>query len=313
MTGTPTPNTAARTTAPQLLTHAQRRDFIRYTEPRRWPLLERFPVGDDLPGELLAQMLGCSPDTVRSIVGELTGLARGTASELLADPHFRAMLRGLPFRPEDRVVAIGDSITADRLGWFELLTAAAALDGRPTAEMINLGVSGNTTADVIERFDLLEAARPSHVLLMLGTNDARSHGRDVAYRMVSIAETERNLRALVDLVVAGLGAVVTVITPPAVDQRRIDTSFAGAAVGWCAEDIADIAEIARKVAPTAIDLHATTRDHAGGGFLEADGVHPTPAGQRLILTHIVAALTARPHDAATSPNPAPPPDRPRRS
>ena len=38
----------------------------------------------------------------------------------------------------------------------------------------NLGLSGNTTADALERFDLLEAFRPTHVLVMLGTNDARA-------------------------------------------------------------------------------------------------------------------------------------------
>jgi lysophospholipase L1-like esterase len=279
-------------TATGRLTAAQRRDFIRYTDTRRWPLLGRFPVEDDLHAELLAQMLACSPETVRSIVRDLTGEARETAAEMLADAGFRAAVRALPFGPGERIVAVGDSITADRLGWFELLAAAAALDGRPTGAMVNLGVSGNTTADVIERFDLLEAARPSHVLLMLGTNDARRHGRAVAHRMVAAAETGRNLRALVDLVVAGLGAAVMVITPPAVDQRRIGTFFAGGVVGWRADDIAEIAEIARGVAPGGVDLHAVTRDHVEGDFLEADGVHPTPAGQRLILTHVVAGLAA---------------------
>jgi lysophospholipase L1-like esterase len=281
-------------TTPHRLTDAQVRDFIRYTDTRRWPLLGRFPVGEELHSELLAQMLGSSRDTVRSIVGEFASRARRTAEEMLDDRRFRDSIRALPFGPGDRVVGVGDSVTADRLGWFELLSAAAALGGRSAGDMVNLGVSGNTTADVLERFDLLEEARPSHVLLMLGTNDARSHGRAVAYRMVSAAETERNFRALVDLIVTGLGAGVTVITPPAVDQRRIDTSFAEAAVGWRADDVAEVAGIARKVAPAGLDLHGLTSDHVGGDFLEADGVHPTPAGQRLILTRVVAHLAERP-------------------
>ncbi|WP_433304869.1 SGNH/GDSL hydrolase family protein [Actinoplanes sp. CA-030573] len=306
MTGPRTPIPETRTTAAPIRTDAQRREFIRYTDTRRWPLLGRFPVGDELHDDLLAQMLGCSRDTVRSIVAGLTGQARGTAADLLADRGFRSALREVTGRPGERIVAVGDSITADRLGWFELLSAAADLDDRPAAEMVNLGVSGDTTADVLERFDLLEAARPGHVLLMLGTNDARSHGRPVAYRMISAAETARNLRALIDLVVTGLGAAVTVITPPAVDQRRIDATFAGGAVGWRADDIAEVAAIAREVAPAAIDLHGITRDRADGDFLEADGVHPTPHGQRLIVTDIVARLAAR------SPGGDPRDPRPRR-
>jgi lysophospholipase L1-like esterase len=186
---------------------------------------------------------------------------------MVAGEAFRAALRALPFRPGDRIAAVGDSITADRVGWFELLSASAVLTGAPAGELVNLGVSGNTTADVLERFDLLESARPSHVVLMLGTNDARSHGRAVNHRMATVSETERNLRALIDLVVSGLGATVTVITPPAVDQQRVDTYFADAPVRWYA---AEVAEAVRKVAPDALDLHSAIQ--AGpAGMLEADG------------------------------------------
>ncbi|MFI7544803.1 SGNH/GDSL hydrolase family protein [Actinoplanes sp. NPDC049599] len=275
----------------QFSTDAERRHFIRYTRTRHWPMLQRFPVTDELHDELLAQMLGCPAWTVRTMVDALTDQARETAAEMLADVRFRDALRALPFRPEDRIVAVGDSITADRLGWFELLSAATAALGAPAATLLNLGVSGNTTADVLERFDLLEAGRPTHVLLMLGTNDARSHGRDTAHRMATAPETERNLRAIVELVDA-LGATATVITPPAVDQQRIDGFFAAAPLRWHAGDIAEVAEVARKVAPNGLDLHTVTQAEPADAFLETDGVHPTPAGQRLILTHVVEHLTA---------------------
>jgi acyl-CoA thioesterase-1 len=270
---------------------AERRQFIRYTHTRLWPLLQRFPVAEELHDELLAQMTACSAETVRGIIDDLAAQTRETAAGMLADDRFRAAVRALPFRPGDRVVAVGDSITADRLGWFALLAATALLDGAPAGDWVNLGVSGNTTADVLERFDLLEATRPSHVLLMLGTNDARSHGRTVGHRMATTSETERNLRVLIDLVVQDLGAAVTLITPPAVDQHRIDANFAGSPVRWQADHVAEVAEVVRKVAPDALDLHTATR--AGGDLLEADGVHPTAAGQRLILTEIVRHLRLR--------------------
>lgn len=283
------------------LTDDERRNFVRYTHTRNWPMLQRFPVTDDLHDELLAQMLNCTTRTARSIVDAFAGQARNTAADMLADRRFRDMVHGLPFGPEDRIVAVGDSITADRIGWFELLSAAVTSAGVTSAAvtpaaalapaMINLGVSGNTTADVLERFDLLEAARPTHVLLMLGTNDVRTHGRATGHRMATGPETERNVRSLLDLV-GGLGAAVTVITPPAVDQRRIDTFFAGEPVHWHARDMGEVAQIVRKVAPAALDLHTATRDEDVDVFLEADGVHPSAVGQRLILTHIVDHLTA---------------------
>jgi acyl-CoA thioesterase I len=276
------------------LTEDELRQFVRFTHTRHWPMLQRFPISDDLHDELLAQMVACPPETVRAIAGAMAAQTRATAEEMLGGHRYRDALRALPFRAEDRVVAVGDSLTADRLGWFELLSASAALAGPPPATMINLGVSGNTTADVIERFDALEAARPSHVLLMLGTNDARSHGRPAGHHMATTAETERNLRALLDLTVNGLGAAATVIGPPAVDQPRVDAFFAGAVLRWDAGAVAEIAEIARKVDPTGIDLHGVTRSFAADGDLEPDGVHPTPAGQRRILTHIVGHLAGEP-------------------
>jgi acyl-CoA thioesterase I len=275
-------------TQPRSYTDAERRQFVRYTHTRRWPMLARFPVGDALHEELLDQMLAAPAEIGRGLVAEMAEQTRATAAEMLTGRAYREALRALPFRPGDRIVAVGDSVTADRRGWFELLSASAALAGEPASEMINLGVSGNTTADVLERFDLLESARPSRVLLMLGTNDARAHGRTVSHRMVTAAETERNIRVLVDLITGELGAEVTVITPPAVDQRRIDTFFAGSPVRWQAADIAEVAQVVRKAVPDALDLH--TRTGTGDDVLEADGVHPTPAGQRLILTHIVDHL-----------------------
>ncbi|WP_127504321.1 SGNH/GDSL hydrolase family protein [Actinoplanes solisilvae] len=280
-------------TPPRSLTDDERREFVRYTRTRSWPMLGRFPVDDDLHAELLAQMLGGTPEAVGSLLRQFEDEARAAAESMLADPAYREAVTTLPFRTEDRVVAVGDSVTADRLGWFELLSASVGLAGGAGPTLINLGVSGNTTADVIERFDLLEAARPSSVLLMLGTNDARAHGRTARHRMVTADETERNLRVLVDLITGDLNATVTVITPPAVDQSRVDAFFRDAPVHWEAAAVAEVADVVLKAAHEALDLHRITGRHTHEDLLEADGVHPNSAGQRFILTHVLRHLHGR--------------------
>ncbi|GIF51410.1 acyl-CoA thioesterase-1 [Asanoa ferruginea] len=271
-------------------TDAERRHFLRYTRTQSWPMLQRFPVDDDLHAELLAQMLACTPETIRALLRSLHDEARAAAAQLLADDHYRDAVAGLPFRPEDRIAAVGDSITADRLGWFELLAASIDLTGAPQATLVNLGISGNTTADVLERFDLVEAVRPTRVLLMLGTNDARAHGRTGRYRMATTEETGRNLRALVDLITRDLNAPVTIITPPAVNQGRIDSFFSDAPLHWQATAVAEVAGVVHQAAPDALDLHDAISAHGTDDLLESDGVHPTPAGQRLILARIVDHL-----------------------
>jgi acyl-CoA thioesterase I len=281
----------ARVTIARSYTADERRHFLRYTRTRSWPMLQRFPIDDDLHAELLAQMLATTAETVRSMLRSLRAEARAAAADLVADDRYRAAVAALPFRPDDRIVAVGDSITADRLGWFELLQASIDLAGTPKPTLVNLGVSGNTTADVLERFDLLAAARPSRVLLMLGTNDARGHGRTSRHRMATVKETERNLRALIDLITHDLNAVTTVVTPPAVDQARIDTFFSDAPVHWQAAAVAEVAHAVREAAPGAVDLHEAAAFPRGAEeLLESDGVHPTLAGQRLILARIVDHL-----------------------
>ncbi|WP_433790707.1 SGNH/GDSL hydrolase family protein [Actinoplanes sp. CA-252034] len=271
----------------QSYTDDERRHFLRYTRTAQWPMLQRFPIDDDGHLGLLAGMLASRPDTIGSMIRAMHEQTRATAARMLADDQHRSAVAALPFRAGDRIVAVGDSITADRLGWFELLAASVGPDA---ATLVNLGVSGDTTADVLERFDTLETAGPSHVLLMIGTNDARFHGRDRPYRMATVAETERNLRALTDLITRQLGATITVITPPAVDQDRIDAYFGDAPVHWTAEAVAEVADVVRKTAPDAIDLHEATRTGQPAGFLESDGVHPTPAGHRFILRRLLHHL-----------------------
>ncbi|MFI5952134.1 SGNH/GDSL hydrolase family protein [Cryptosporangium sp. NPDC051539] len=271
----------------------ERRHFLRYTRTRQWPMLGRFPVADAAHTGLLAEMLACAPGVVDELISSLEDELRTVASQLLDDEAYRDAIRSLPWRPEERVVAVGDSITADRLGWFELLAATLTRGDRPTPTLVNLSVSGNTTADVIERFDLLEAAAPSRVLLMLGTNDARAHGRAGGHRMATPGETGRNLLALRRLLGDDLGAEVTMITPTAVDQGRVDEFFADAPVHWSASAVAEVAAVVRQADPDAIDLHDATRGAATSN-LEADGVHPTVAGQRFILTRVLERLSVRP-------------------
>lgn len=59
------------------------------------------------------------------------------------------------------VVFLGDSLTAfgDWAAWF------------PGVVAINQGVSGDTTDDVLARRDLVVAARPDEICLLIGTND----------------------------------------------------------------------------------------------------------------------------------------------
>ncbi|GAA2015339.1 hypothetical protein JL107_09110 [Nakamurella flavida] len=276
-------------TAPRTLPEDERMQLIRYTRPERWPLLDRFAVSGHLAGRILAEVVGEGTREVDRRIDALDGRADTAAARLIADAGYRERLAALPFRADDRVIGLGDSLTADRLGWFGLLTRTLRLADRPVPTVHNLGLSGNTTADAIERFDLVEALAPTHVLIMLGTNDARRHGHGVGHRMVSAGETGRNLSVLRDLI-TGLGARAVFITPPPGDQTRIDAFFADAALRWSAADLDGVADAVRAVTPEHIDLHRVLHRLPGAAYLDADGVHLSEHGQQLAVVAVVNGL-----------------------
>ncbi len=277
---------------PPLTTPHEREWFIRYTRVNRWPILERFPLPDHLRTDILASMAGTTQDVVHTTVADMATAVRADSSQLMSDGAFRAAISAMPLTAGDRLVAIGDSVTADRRGWFELLRASIEMAALPDVELVNLGLSGDTTADALERLDVVESARPTWVLMMLGTNDARYHGPRRTYRMVAPAETERNIRALVECVTGDLGADITLLTPPPGDQRRIDSFFRDAAVGWRAAELDGVAALIRNVDPTCVDVNRSMGGAASTGLLEADGVHPTVEGQQRIA-RLVADRLAR--------------------
>jgi alpha-galactosidase len=81
------------------------------------------------------------------------------------------------------IAFLGDSITADGQwdAWF------------PGRDARNLGIPGDTTADVLDRLDDCIDAGPGHVYLLIGTNDLGNESRSVEH---VVANAERILAGL---------------------------------------------------------------------------------------------------------------------
>lgn len=112
----------------------------------------------------------------------------------LALPLLVAALGAAPAREERTVVFLGDSLTA---GYG--LSRAEAYPGRIEARIraaglpwrvVNAGVSGDTSAGARARLDWVLRQKPGLLFLCIGANDG--------LRGIPVAETERNLRAILD-------------------------------------------------------------------------------------------------------------------
>ena len=94
------------------------------------------------------------------------------------------------------ILVMGDSLSAEYgiqrgSGWVSLLQNQLRQMGSPW-EVINASISGETTAGGLTRMaTLLQQKKPKIVLLELGANDA--------LRGLSVKETEKNLRTMINL------------------------------------------------------------------------------------------------------------------
>lgn len=171
-------------------------------------------------------------------------------------------------RNETLIIAMGDSITAG-LG-VELEEAyPALLEARLRAEghavrVVNSGVSGETTADGQRRADFIARQKGDIVIVALGGNDA--------LRGIEPAAAALQLESIIEtLVQSGARVVLAGMYAP----RNLGSTYVGSFDAM-------YPELAKKYALPLIPflLEGVALDPA---LNQPDGIHPTPAGQRIIM------------------------------
>jgi acyl-CoA thioesterase-1 len=137
-----------------------------------------------------------------------------------------------------------------------------------TCEVINAGVSGDTSAGGLARIDWVLGDQPSHLLIELGGNDA--------LRAIPVATLEANLAGIIERAQADGVAVklAGMLAPPNLGARYTD---AFAAV------YADLAE-RYEVPLYPFFLAGAIEDPA---LMQPDGIHPNPAGVEVIVERIL--------------------------
>ena len=237
-------------------------ELVRYCHPDKILSATRLP--GTLTEDAIACLYGTDVETLRVVSAELDAEARGAGQGLVA----------APFAPRSTILALGDSITDDRGSWAEILRHSL-----PQVEILNAGLSGDTTTGAIARLSRLTLRR-TWALVLLGTNDARRHGG--APILVSHAETRRNLRILDSALRRHCRHVRWITPPPILTPVDADPDL-----HWDPADIAAKAQLVRALDPAAIDLWPGF----GPDHLCPDGLHPSPAGQRYIAERVLAGMS----------------------
>lgn len=183
-----------------------------------------------------------------------------------------------PMAAEDRpitLVAFGDSLTAG----YGLKTSDSfpaqlqmALQAKGhKVEIVNAGVSGDTTAAGLERLDWALEPKPDGVILELGANDA--------LRGIEPKETRANLdKMLATLKAKDIGVLLAGMKAPnnwgADYAKSFDAIYPDLAAKY-------------HVALYPFFLEGVALDRT---FAQSDGLHPTAKGVAEIVTRIVPAV-----------------------
>ncbi len=177
-----------------------------------------------------------------------------------------------------RIVVFGDSLVAGYgLAPEEAFPARLdeALDaaGYAYCEVVNAGVSGDTTAGGRARIDWVLADRPTHLLLELGANDA--------LRALPVPQMRANLAAIIERARSAGTAVLLagMLAPPNLGEAY-GRAFA-----------AVYRELARRYG---IPLDPFFLEGVAGDprYLQADGLHPNAAGVEVMVGRILPTVLA---------------------
>jgi lysophospholipase L1-like esterase len=261
-------------------------------------LVARIPGVNDAT---IAALWGLNATTYRRVRDDFARRAREAAQVLLTDARFAARVERLPFSSGSTVVGLGDSITDDDQSWLEILRHLLDLR-RPEDEIriVNEGVSGDTTSQMISRFLDVVLLKPAWILCLAGTNDARLHGQYPTKTLVSVKETASNLDMLRHFGATQCPAQWLWITPAAVIEEQIEEDWflSPFEMRWRNKDLIAIAEAMAEVAAQGGDPLVNLQDVFGlpphPALLLPDGLHPSLKGQIEIARAVVETLTARP-------------------
>lgn len=188
-----------------------------------------------------------------------------------------------PGRP--RIVVLGDSLTAG-LGLLETQAYPALLQRKLTAEgyawdVVNAGVSGDTSAAGLERADwALDQGRVRILILELGANDG--------LRGLPVVEMKKNLAAIIErsqrkgiaVLIAGMEAPPNFGPDYTVSFRQVYRDLAK--------------QYKAPLLPFLLDKVAGVPS-----LNQGDGIHPNVEGARIVADHVWTVLKPMVDAAAT--------------
>jgi lysophospholipase L1-like esterase len=207
-------------------------------------------------------------------------ITKNAALDLLKDEDVMEWVLALPFRKSDTIMVIGDSLTDDLQGWFEIFKHVVEIgvdDSRH--KFVNAAVYGSTSLDALRRTDRdLALNKPNWVIIALGSHDAQRLHAASDRTLVSIAEFWENI-STIEAMVSEItkNPIIWLTPPPTVEELMQDMPlFPGVILE---KDLSQYREVIAGKMGYVIDPHGHRlgQPAAAWNYL-ADGFHVSVAG-----------------------------------
>ena len=260
-------------------------------------LKKRHPL---LPGkeneEAEALLMGISVEELKKYRLNFDENAKQAALELLKEDEIVDIITNLPLDGTETFAALGDSITEDAQGWFEILRHILTISvEKESFTFINAGVAYNTTTDALRRIDRdVLIQEPDWVFVALGTFDAQRLNIAPDRTLIPLSESWENLETIQNILDETISNPAFWITPAPVLNELL---AANPLYEYSIEpsDLAQVQQLVAGKSGVIIDSLGTRMGKEGpeAWNYQSDGLHHSLSGHmnvvRLILKKMLEA------------------------
>lgn len=258
---------------------------------KQFPLL---PGAKTLRGQ--AAFIGIDEKELAELRSGYANTVKKAGLDMLKDDIVLEYVDNLPFKPTDTILVIGDSITDDAQGWFEIFSNVLSI-GVDDAEFkfINAAIYNSTSLDALRRVDRdLGLNSPDWVIVALGSHDAQKlHGIGEHRTLVSLAEFWENISAIESMVSeVTSNPIIWITPPPVITELMLDMPLFDGVV-----DNAELSQFREVIAGKngyVVDPNGVRMGNPAQAWnYLPDGFHPSIAGHMETVKNLLQVLAQK--------------------
>lgn len=228
----------------------------------------------------IAMALDLSEEDVKAFCADCETKVQQSAQQLTAKP--RSEMKNA------RICFIGDSITSERTSYMRILQRW--LEKYPGVQTLDCAVSGWKTSDVIFEYeDRVTPFQPTHIHMMIGTNDARNAYPGEDGSTIGTASYRRNMERLIRYALDLNAKLIVTTVPPTAPAPAAAAN--GKYPQWESRAFnAVLRELAQKYPFVLNDMEGELEERLDEIIDDFDNVHLNSQGQRSIAERLLPLL-----------------------